>query len=123
MVPEGFRLSTGTVKHLWDFYYFGDITRRIQPLKLLHRRDLSVSGDKTNLTRVKAVMDKLEAIARNNNKPEHGSKIESLTKAASNSICDYTFNMLVDELYPSKRPRRYENLQYSYLYELLLKLV
>ena len=95
---------------MWDFWYFGDSSSKIQPYKKLgggHLDDLQTKLDKVNFSRAKKVMGMLEDVISNQQLlPSTVSKISALDTRAADEVFEKAFPSVLQELYPNGKCKR-----------------
>ena len=105
MVPEGFTLPSSNVKDIWNLWWFGHRSQGIQPYRQLHPFDFIEKKHKKQLTKTKAVMDRIEAVAREKGHVEMESKMQECSHERSSHVFDLSFADLLLQLYPHGQAR------------------
>lgn len=127
-VPPGYRLPPGTVKEIWDLYWFGDKYQKIRPFRKLDAKfEFTISSDKVKLSKVKRLMHSLYEDAKDLGLvPQEGQGSAGLSvyhsrKSISDEIFDATYSFVLERLYPTdsveKKKRRVDDLSYSTVQE------
>lgn len=107
VVPEDFSFPVCHTKIMWDYWHFGDEVRRIQPFKFFERfisTDFSKLSERTNYCKAKALMKKLEAIARENNLL-NGRNPSTLSREEADEVFNKSYRSLLEQLYPNQANR------------------
>ena len=106
MVPEDWCLPKSNIKDIWNLWWFGHQTDRIQPYRHLKSDDFKLDTQKSQLTRIRKVMMKLEEIGREKKFIEADQHIHKFNKQKCNELFDQCFNEMLKQLYPNDPQRR-----------------
>ena len=128
-VPEGFVLGSMNVKALWHLWHHGDRGRRIAPYKHIKKGDLITDADKTNLNRARkvtsALFDLAVMVGGVPGSVVSVDNVSQLSHAVSQSIFQAGYHHFIQLLvlyFPSCSSRRWDEIQYTTLYQDVIRL-
>lgn len=117
MVPEKWTLPTTNMKNIWNLWWFGHLTDKIQPYRFLQRDDLVKQSQYTQLSKLKRVINSIELIARNKQFIEQDKQFSDLNKQQSNEIFEKSFTELLKQLYTTETTGRIAELSFATIYD------
>ncbi len=121
------KFPIGPAKLIWDLYYFGHAGTGVGPYRKLtdYMDDLKCAKQKTNFSRAKAVMKKMEEMVENLIPAEVENtalRISSMTSSASDDLFNEIYSQLISTLYGDKPPKRPGEISVNTLAERLYKI-
>lgn len=130
-VPRGWKLQTGLfVKPMWDLWFFGDRSAGVRPYKHIKGSDLVAGAEnqsqRTNLSRLKLVMECLAAIVYDKELIAADRRISDLSRMESDAVFKDAYERLCRRVYNIVDPndltelRIYEK-SYNTLHQLINK--
>lgn len=105
-VPQGFRLLSINCKTLYDFWNFGDRSRRIRPFRRFKQGDLSDKYDQKRLIKARKIMTEIESRAVVEGLWPCDQSIRSLGAASANRIYQSGYDKLLTTIEEGKHRRQ-----------------
>jgi len=99
-VPEDWRVPTNNAKDVWILWHFGHASNRIRPYCQLEQNDTINGSQSVQLSRVRTVMKRVEAIARELNliQADKGTGVQDLSLIEANELFDKAYTALMEQL-------------------------
>lgn len=121
MIPDNFVFPTVNVKTMWNLWFYGNESKKIQPYKYLVKniQDLEKKTERTNVHRVNKVMTALVDIAIKFQLVDENVDISALSVERSNEIFNICFAELLKICYGDKGHSRAHDIQCNTIAHLL----
>ena len=129
-VPKGFVLTKSNVFDGWILWHFGNpryetgnppTIKKIAPYSQMNQVDLDLKSEAQQLSRMKSVMEQIDAVAYENGHLPQAVQICTLTFTEARGVFEQAFPLVLQRLYGDTGGKRLGSQSIKTLYELQLK--
>ena len=112
-IPMNYKLPSWCALEHWKLYHFGNPSIGVGPhMLLINKRDIVLKKDKVQMTRIRTIMEKLIEIAS-----QAVPVLLPVNLSNCDQVFDYSYNILLMQLYPKGYPRSKNDININTLYE------